>query len=208
MQGLPDDGSLRGDLDRFLAVYRDVIAARDRVLIEDPGTLHIPTRPQPSRPEPDTDAKPSVFRPKDASDYVANVPQRQQRRTRKHEDLVRRFGEHARAQRWKPATNVHPRDLVLKKTSLEVMVEAKTVGNNAEFAVRDAIGQLLAYRQFVYRSRDASDPVLLALFSEPVGTAFVELLTSLGIAAAWFDAGSWKGSVELEGLLQLESPAT
>lgn len=82
------------------------------------------------------------------------------------------------------------------------MVEAKTVGSNAEFAVCEAIGQLFAYRHFLYRAHGDNDPGLLTLFSEPVGEAFVTLLTALGIQAAWFDEGAWKGSIDLHGLLE------
>ena len=194
---LPAEGVLRADLERFLSLYRDVIAARDRVLIEQPGSLHVPTRSRASTSSAPNSQEP-VFRPKDASDYVANVPPQRQRRTRKHEDLVRRFGEHARATGWTAATNVHPCDLVLRRAPHEVIVEAKTVGNNAEFAVRDAIGQLFAYRHFLYRARGQTDPMLLALFSEPVGNAFVVLLADLGIEAAWFSNGELKGSVKLD----------
>ena len=201
MRALPDEATLRADLDRFLAIYKEVIEVRDRVLIEQPGQLHIPTRTltvSSPRPRP---AQAPIFRPKDASDYIANVPAQQQRRTRKHEELVRRVGEHARNRGWTPVTNVHPRDLIIRRASQKVMVEAKTVGNNAEFAVRDAIGQLFAYRHFLYRERDEPDPLLLALFSEPVGDAFVRLLAELGVDAAWLAGGEWKGSRELDGLL-------
>jgi hypothetical protein len=91
---------------------------------------------------------------------------------------------------WTPATNVHPRDLTLRRSGEEkVLVEAETVGPNAEFAVREAIGQLFTYRHPLYRGRQKDDPTLLAVFSEPIGDAFVELLTGLGIAAAWLDQG-------------------
>jgi hypothetical protein len=41
-----------------------------------------------------------------------------------------------------PATNVHPRDLIVDHLEVHWLVEAKTVGPNAETAVREAIGQL------------------------------------------------------------------
>jgi hypothetical protein len=100
-------------------------------------------------------------------------------------------------------TNVHPRDLVLRKQGQEVLVEAKVVGNNSEFAVREAIGQLFAYRYFLYSMQERSGPTMLALFSEPVGDAFVDLLTQLTISAAWFDNGEWHGSAEFGGMLRL-----
>jgi hypothetical protein len=107
---------------------------------------------------------------------------------------------------WTPATNVHPRDLVLRKPGYEVFVEAKNVGNNAELAVRAAIGQLFTYRHFVY-DQQRENFTLLALFSEPVGAASVDLLTELGITAGWFKDGSWEGSNELDGLLDGAMPS-
>jgi hypothetical protein len=201
VRDLPEERTLRADLERFLAIYKEVIEVRDRVLVEQPGRLHLPTRTSAAAARSDV-RRPPVFRPKDASDYVANISQHQQRRTRKHEELVLRFGKHARERGWTGATNVHPRDLVLSKASQEVLVEAKTVPNNAELAVREAIGQLFAYRHFIYRARGQSDPILLALFAEPVGDAFATLLTDLGITTGWFSDRTWRGTARLDGLLE------
>jgi hypothetical protein len=96
---------------------------------------------------------------------------------------------------------VHPRDLTLRRAAEEVLVEAETVGPNAEFAVREAIGQLYTYQHLLYRERQKADPELLAVFSEPIGDAFVRLLNALGIAAVWLDQGSWRGSRAPEGLI-------
>jgi hypothetical protein len=167
---------------------------RDRLLVERPGFLDTPTRARATTSGPrDRDQAP-IFRPKDASDYLAHVPAQGQRRTRKHEELVRRFGTYARSRAWTATTNVHPRELVLRGHGDDVLVEAKIVGNNAEFAVRDAIGQLFAYRHLLYRECKKGDPRLLVVFSEPIGRAFVTLLNVLGIEAAWFEDGAWRGS--------------
>jgi hypothetical protein len=83
---------------------------------------------------------------------------------------------------------------VLRGPKGEYLVEAKTVSNNAELAVRDAIGQLFAYRHFFYRRRQVDDPVLVAVFSEPVGEGFVELLETVGVAAVWLEDGAWRAS--------------
>jgi MrcB-like, N-terminal domain len=198
---LPTESRLRADLDHLLDVYERTVAARDHLLVEQPGLFHTPSgerRERRSRRRPD---RPPVFRPKDAGDYIAQVTAREQRRTRKHEALISRFGSHARDRGLTVATNVHPRDLTLRLNGKEVLVEAKTVGPNAELAVRAAIGQLFAYRHLLYRQERKEDPTLLAVFSEPIGDAFVELLNSLGIAAIWLDSGSWRGSGEPAGLI-------
>ncbi len=49
--------------------------------------------------------------------------------------------------------------------------------------MRDAIGQLVAYRHFLYRACCQDDPMLLALFSERVGDGFATFLTAIGIQA-------------------------
>ena len=92
------------------------------------------------------------FKPKDAADYVANIPAPAERRGRHHEALIKEFGDAVRATGRTAFTDVHPRtDLVVVDRPLEWLVEAKTVGLNAEPAVRDAIGQLFTYRHFCYR---------------------------------------------------------
>jgi hypothetical protein len=60
--------------------------------------------------------------------------------------------------------------------------------------VREAVGQLYAYRHFYYRLQGKPDPLLVALFSEAIGHAFTELLRSLGIEAIWLEAGEWRTS--------------
>ena len=59
----------------------------------------------------------------------------------------------------------------------------------ATSAVREAVGQLLEYRHFLFPSGSALVPI--ALFSEPIGEAFVTYLAGLGIAAVWKDGEQW-----------------
>lgn len=187
---LPSEAVLRGQLDRMLAIYSSSVDARNRLLLDRPEGFHTPTR-QRKMSEPGASDQVAVFRPKNASDYLANVPAQKQHRTRKHEALVQAFGTFAKSAGFVPATNVHPRDLVLRDGGHEYLVEAKTVGANAELAVRAAIGQLFTYRHLIYRATDQPEPTLVALFSEPVGEAFVALLRDLHITAVWNEHGSW-----------------
>ena len=62
---------------------------------------------------------------------------------------------------------------------------------DATSAVRAVVGQLFQYRHFLYPQRS---PRLLALFSEPVGDAYVEFLEGLGIASIWRSSGGWSAS--------------
>ncbi|GAA4727504.1 hypothetical protein GCM10023328_02170 [Modestobacter marinus] len=78
----------------------------------------------------------------------------QQKRSRKHEALIKAFGEPVRQAGGVLATNVHPRDMTLDAAYEHWLVEAKTVGTKAELAVREAIGQVYAYRHFVTAVKD------------------------------------------------------
>jgi len=138
-----------------------------------------------------------IFSPKSDSDYVAEVHARVMVKSRSHERLVRDFGERARTRGFLPSTP-HPRDLVLSAPGREWLVEAKVIYNgDAAGAARAAIGQLLDYRYFLYVLPGFPDPVLLALFSEPIGKQYASLLESLSIAAVWRNERTWGGSLPL-----------
>lgn len=190
VSALPPEGVLRADLGRFLQIYDAAVEARQRLTAADPARFYTPAMANP--PKPGSEAE--LFRPKDASEYVAQIVAHTQVRSRRHEAVVKAFGHHALSMGWKPATNVHPRDLVLRRTGDELLCEVKVVKANAEIAVREAIGQLFTYRHLLYT---ASQPPagLLAVFSDPVGEAFVDLLEQLGLASVWSEGGdSWQGS--------------
>jgi hypothetical protein len=134
------------------------------------------------------------FAPKNSSDYIAHLPGRVQVKSRAHEDLVKDYGLWAHSRGFAPFT-LHPRDLVLEHPLGEWLIEAKMVYNgNAAEAVRAAVGQLFDYRHFFYVVPKLALPSLLALFSEPVGFAYVEFMESLSISSVWRSGGSWAGS--------------
>lgn len=92
--------------------------------------------------------------------------------------------------------------MTLRRESMEWLVEAKIVyEGNVTNAVRDAIGQLLQYRHLLYPEGTAIR--LVALFSEAIGEAYVDLLSSLGIRAVWKSSSGWGGGpvAEAEGLI-------
>jgi hypothetical protein len=196
---LPPESALRADLERFLALYQSCVEAKREILAASPGTIR--TAATAEAPPSRYVRTPPVFRPKNSAEYVATVPAQKQVRYRRHERLVERFGSWVKEAGATPATNVHPRDLTITHGGHEWLVEAKIVGTNAELAVRDAIGQLYAYRHFYYREKGQPDPLLVALFSEPVGNAFLPLLDSLGIEAIWPQAGTWRTSATDEDSL-------
>lgn len=194
---LPAESALTSDLSRFLTLYQAAIAGRDHLLLTQPGTLPGASKSAASKPPAD------AFRPKDDSEYHAHIGAHTQRRTRRHETLIRDFGNYMREMSRSPSTSVHPRDLIVRFDGIEYLVEAKIVRVNAELAVREAIGQLFSYRHFIYRRRGLEDPALIALFSEPVGGAFVDLLASLGIGAVWHQDGRWMAAGLAQPLMRL-----
>jgi len=174
-------------------VCQAAVAVRIRLTAANPTKFNTP-----AVAERKITASEAVFRPKDATDYLVTLQSRTQVRSRKHEAVVKAFGEHARAVGWAPATNVHPRDLVLRKPGRELLCEVKVVGPNAEHAIREAIGQLITYRHFLYPGTKPEASV--AVFSSSVGPAFVDLLESIGIASVWAADGDWLASASASTL--------
>lgn len=138
------------------------------------------------------------FKPQNAGDYVSHLHGRVLVKTRGHESLVADFGLSAAAMGFSPSTVEYPRDLVLRKAPMKVLVEAKMLyRHNATDAVRAAIGQLFTYRHLLHPRESVC---LLALFNEPVGEEYVGLLESLGIASAWRGDRGWGLSTLARGL--------
>lgn len=186
---LPSEENLRRDLASALALYQEAIAAKRRLAVTASplATSAATEQEQAERVDPL-----AHFRPKDASDYLARLTGRTIIKSRRHEQLVREYGEWAQSHGFAASTTEHPRDLVLRRDGREWLVEAKVLyRGNATEAVRAALGQLFTYRFFLYR---AEQPRLVALFAEPVGEAYVSLLDSLGVASVWKDTGRWLGS--------------
>jgi hypothetical protein len=176
LASLPAESELRDDLQRFIALYREAVPIRRAVIAANPTAFNVPA------PSPLDDQEGVVFQPKNAEDYTAWVKAHQQRRTRKHEALVSAFGEMAQSHGWRARTKgVHPRDLVLDREEAHLLIEAKIVRANPESAVREAIGQLLAY-EFVFCVAPVTK---VALFSSPIGDLWTDLLRQLSIASVW-----------------------
>jgi hypothetical protein len=133
------------------------------------------------------------FKPKDSSDYVAHIEGRQLVKRRAHEALIADFGAWCATLGCEIDTTVHPRDLVLRRSGEEWLVEAKIVyRGNATDAVRAALAQALMYRFFLCGT---TRPTLLALFSEAVGDAYVDFLEANSVASVWrTDSGDWCAS--------------
>ena len=134
----------------------------------------------------------SNFKPKDASAYLVRLRGRVLRKERLHESLLASYGRAMYACGWRPVTTVHPRDLELRRQGEVWVAEVKLVyDGNATEAARAALAQLLEYRHFFYGPKGVTG--MVAVFSEAIGGAHVELLESLGIASVWAVADGWAG---------------
>jgi MrcB-like, N-terminal domain len=184
---LPDEQELQADLARMMDVYQHAVGAKRNLLLATPGAIASPSVLQLSEGE-DTLKN---FKPKDDSDYLSTIQGKVLIKTRRHETLVRQYGEWVRAHAFEVSTREHPKDLVLRKHGLEWLVEAKGVyQGKAAHAVRAAIGQLFEYRHFL----PPTSPHLVALFSESVGQAYVAFLEGLEVASIWKSPMGWSGS--------------
>lgn len=119
--GLEDEARLLADLNRFVKLYQDAIVVKRDLLQSDPGKVSSSSVQKKS-----TDADPlRDFAPKDDSEYVAHLTGRALVKSRRHETLVREYGLYAHSLGFSAATNVHPRDLTLRRGEDEWLIEAK-----------------------------------------------------------------------------------
>lgn len=200
LSALPPAPTLADELSHFLALYSACIEVKDQLA----ANRQLKTSARSARRRVENHPLKPEFKPKNSSEYIANVKASTQRRTRKHESLLDAFADDLNAAGHVPANNVHPRDLTIEANGDHWLVEAKTVAVNAEEAVRAAIGQLFSYRHFYYRSTKRDDPRLLALFDSPIGTAFEELLASLDIEVLCRTQGTWQGSEAAEQMVRTD----
>lgn len=190
---MPSETQIREDLQRMLRLYQDAVWTKRNLPDstspnegESSGSAERPTRGS---------VVPKQFKPKDRHDYLVHVQGRtERRRGDRHELLLKQYAELADLLGHKPSNaKVHPRDLTLQVAGEEWLVEAKVVYNgNASQAARAAIGQLFEYSHFLYELE--CQPRRMALFSEPLGDAFVALFETLGIAVVWKGSDGWNAS--------------
>jgi hypothetical protein len=196
MSNVPDNVTLSADLSEFAGLYSQCVQLKDELVAN--RRIRTTARSLQQQVQP---AVIPEFKPNSSADYVAAISPSAERRSGKHKALIKAFGDAVRATGRTVVTSARPRDLVVVDRPLEWLVEAKTVGLNAEPAVRDAIGQLFTYRHFYYREAGTLDPRLLALFNAPIGRGFENLLTTLDIDFVSRVGGAWRGSDDALALL-------
>lgn len=185
---LPPEHALQADLTLFVQLYQNARVIRRYLSITQHNKIHTREAPQRSPHAPL-----AHFAPKDDRDYEHTIKSQRITKSRKHETLIRQYGETLIRKGLTVATNVHPRDMTLYTNDDHWLLEAKIVRQgNASEAVREAIGQLIEYSHFLYPEDDK--PRKVALFNETIGDAFVEMLEINGIAAVWGSPKGWIGS--------------
>jgi MrcB-like, N-terminal domain len=186
---LPPETELDEALQRFLDLYVEAVAIRDRLRQLGAGGLTLPARATTGN----DNNRERRFEPKNAAEYLAHIGAQEQVRSRSHEALVDRLGKWARHRGFEPNTNVHPRDLMLHHDHGALLVEVKVFpAGRPRRAVRECIGQLFEYQRFL----GPPAATLVAALSEDPGEVFVDLLTSLDIAVVWPRRNIWVGSAK------------
>lgn len=183
---LPSNQQMVADLRDMVRLYRLALEVRDALRLSTPDAV-VTTR-EVQAPEPTVE-----FKPKNDADYVQHFERRIIRKSRRHERVLKDYGTFLQGRGFTPNTNVHPRDLTATKAGQHWLIEVKMVyrGDGVQ-ATRDALSQLLMYRDFLYQPTDQVH--MLAVFSEDVGALNVEFLEKHQIASTWKEQGSWVGS--------------
>jgi hypothetical protein len=121
------------------------------------------------------------FRPRSEQEYATFISGGIQRRSRRHERLVRLAAERLH-EAGATVSNPHPRDLLVTDPVV-IIFEAKIVGSvDPIFAVREAVGQLFEYRYFV-GPREAELCILLDAAPREGLVRYVE--NFLGLFIVW-----------------------
>jgi hypothetical protein len=184
---LPPSAELAADLDQLLRLYDNAREVRDALRIKTPSTI-LTTKPDLAIPSVEAE-----FKPKSSADYLQHLKEQHLVKSRSHEKVVELYGKFLIDKGLVPNTHVHPRDLTAQRGTEHWLIEVKVVAKgNGVAATREALAQLLMYRDFIYP--EGSDVHMLAVFSEPVGELNVNFLEKYGIASAWKFGDTWAGS--------------
>jgi hypothetical protein len=207
MDSLPDDEVLHLHLTSLLSLYASACEIADRHTLLEPdtwvtrsGSLEYKRRVRTKR-----EVKFDDFKPRKFDDLVIELEGSSQLiRTRKHEELISRFGIHAQNHSLELTNQkIGKMDLLMRDANgVEYLIEAKTVTGDGEAAVRDAIGQLFAYRHEYYTSRKRPHPKLVALFNQPVKGLWRDLLEELHIDYVYCEGSRWDASSGVASLFE------
>lgn len=133
------------------------------------------------------------FEPRTRDEYVASFTKSSYSVSPLHEALINDFAQFVKTKNWEPKNKkIQNRDLILQdKSGYEILIEAKSVGKSQELVVRQAIGQLFAYRYVYYQGKDIP---LIALFNREINEIWQGLLASLNIYCIYSKNNKWHGT--------------
>jgi hypothetical protein len=195
LNNFPSEEILQEDLDAMFTIYDATRAINDEIrslgqkeritVSKDPNSV--------IKKSTKTEIKTGFFEPRTTSEYVAHFRKMTYQVSPLHEALLTEFAKYAESNSWEPKNKkIGARDLVLlNKTGMEVLVEAKTIGQSQELVVRQAIGQLFSYRYVYYGGENIP---LVALFNRPIAELWQGLLTSLSIDFIYRHESKWEGT--------------
>ena len=106
-----DEARLLADLNRFMKLYHDAIVVKRDLLQSGPGKVSSSSVQKKST---GADLL-RDFTPTDDSEYLAHLTGRAPVKGRRHQTLVGEYGLSAQSLGFSAATNVHPRDLTLRR---------------------------------------------------------------------------------------------
>jgi hypothetical protein len=134
-----------------------------------------------------------IFEPRTRDEYVASFTKSSYTVSPLHEALINDFAEYVKKKNWRPLNKkIQNRDMILQDDSgYEILIEAKSVGKSQEIVVRQAIGQLFAYRYVYYQGKDIP---LIALFNREINEIWQGLLASLNIYCIYSKNNKWHGT--------------
>ena len=183
---LPDEPTLQADLAAMCMALQEAVRSKRALAVVDPGTISTA-----SATTTLTDTREYVFSPGIDTPGSVALPTVPIERTPRHESGLRRYGQWLVDRGIDVATNVHPRDFIVRQ-SPEWIGEYKVVyGSQVARATREAHSQLKEYRHFLYPP--GSGVQLLAVFSAAVTDRRVAWLNSEGIAVVWWSGVAWVG---------------
>jgi hypothetical protein len=201
---MPIEEVLQDDLDAMFTIYDATRAINDEIrTLGQKERITVSTDPKTANMKSTkSDIAAGFFEPRTTSEYVAHFTKMTYQVSPLHEALLTEFAKYAESKSWEPKNKkIGARDLVLVNSSgVEILVEAKTVGQSQESVVRQAIGQLFSYRYVYY---DGKDIPLVALFNRPIAELWQGLLTSINIDFIYSHESKWEGT----GLRHLERSA-
>jgi len=206
LKNLPSESEILRDLEFLYPIYAKACAVSDQNSLLNPETWTTTSGDNEykrSQVNKNTVINYNEFVPKASTPVKINHKKSKvlnEFKSRKHEKLIEDFVTYIHQFDFVATnTKIGKRDLLIKDhKETEFLVEAKTVKTDGEEAVRDAIGQLLAYR-YEYYEKDYR-PELIALFNLRISELWQGLLEELQIEWVYSHNGNWFTSKRLSDL--------